>query len=172
MQSLGFRGRGGCNCLDATALLKPLTIRLLPPSFFFAAVASMTLRYAEGFFACKECGSTRLEFDEALRGGLLQGSSVPSGSLLPVLVSPAWDHERVSFHGKGGGVPRRTNSFASRVARSTIAGIPWGSAASTRFAGSGSGFFVRGFGFWLSVRRCRCCFFCFPFGDQERVFFF
>ena len=53
-----------------------------------------------------------------------------SGSLLPVLVSPA------------GGVPRSrtTNSVASRVAQSTTAGIPWGSAASTRFAGSGSGF--------------------------------
>ena len=50
-----------------------------------------------------------------------------------------------SFHEKGGsgGVPcsRTANFAASAVALSTIAGTLWGSALSTRFTGSGSGFF-------------------------------
>ena len=36
---------------------------------FVAAVAIMTLRYTEGDFMCRECGSTRLEYDEAPRVG-------------------------------------------------------------------------------------------------------
>ncbi|CAE7934676.1 unnamed protein product [Symbiodinium necroappetens] len=35
----------------------------------------MTLRYAEGDFVCQECGSTRMEYDEALRGGFLSGTA-------------------------------------------------------------------------------------------------
>ena len=92
-----------------------------------------------------------------------QGSSVPSGSLLPVLVSPGLGSREGFLSREGwewGGVPcsRTANFAASAVALSTIAGTPWGSALSTRYTGSGSGFLVPGFGFWFSVRGCRCFF--------------
>ena len=50
----------------------------------------MALRYAEGDFVCQECGSTRMEYDEALRGGFLSGffssfGVAPSGSGFPRL---------------------------------------------------------------------------------------
>ena len=71
----------------------------------------MTLRYTIGDYLCSECGSDRLEYDQAARGGLLQCSSVPSGFLLLVLVFPAWDRERASFYREGGGLPQQDNKF-------------------------------------------------------------
>ena len=68
-----------------------------------------------------------MEYDEALRMGSFSG----------FFSSPST--RRVG----AGGVPcsRTANFAASAVALSTIAGTLWGSALSTRFTGSGSGFF-------------------------------
>ena len=124
------------------------------PPFFCAFVASMTLRYAEGDFVCQECGSTRMEYDEALRGGFLSGffssfGVAPSGSGFPRL--------RIT---RGFPFTRRVGvgGFPAAGQQILIAGTPWGSALPTRYTGSGSGFLVPGFGFWFSVRGCRCCF--------------
>ena len=121
----------------------------------------MTLRYAESDFACKECGSTRLEYDEALRGGLLQGSSVPSGSLLPVLAFPGLG-SREGFLPREGGDSPQDNKFCCLTC-GTVHDCwdPLGLSSIDE---------VRGFGF--SVPGVPLLFFCFPFGDQERVFFF
>ena len=143
----------------------------------------MTLRYAEGDFTCQECGSTRLEYDEALRGGFLSGffssfGVAPSGFGFPGLVRITRGfpfRRRGGFPAAGQRIllphvwhcPRLLGLFgAQRYRRGSRVQVP-----GFQFRGSGSGFqFGRAVVvFFLSGTRTRFCFLETDFVQEEHV---